>query len=163
MLNNKGFAVSAVLYTLLIAFLMFLGAALAMFSSSSSLIGKANNDLINGSDFDVIQVKTYENGKECGTNKDYMWYQATDGVTLSNTIIQIKNKYGTKYWPRDFEGNDITVEIDDTVKLESGVISGKIRVEYNVNPEVNYENYGQLTFIDDDGNREEVILKDICY
>ena len=57
MLNNKGFAVSSVLYTLLIAFLLFLGAALAQFSASSSLIGKANDDLVNGTQFEAVQVK----------------------------------------------------------------------------------------------------------
>ena len=46
MLNSKGFAISSILYTLLIAFLLFLGVALAQLSSSSSLIGKANDDLI---------------------------------------------------------------------------------------------------------------------
>ena len=38
MLNNKGFAVSSVLYTLLIAFLIFLGVSLSMLSTSNSLI-----------------------------------------------------------------------------------------------------------------------------
>ena len=56
MLNNKGFAVSSVLYTLLIAFLLFLGAALAQFSASSSLIGKANDDLINGVTLSLDEV-----------------------------------------------------------------------------------------------------------
>lgn len=44
-LNNKGFAVSAVLYGLLICFLMFLLAALAMFSTSNNIFSNANNDL----------------------------------------------------------------------------------------------------------------------
>ncbi len=44
-LNNKGFAVSSVLYTLLIAFLLFLGAALAQFSSSARILSKADDDL----------------------------------------------------------------------------------------------------------------------
>lgn len=47
MLNNKGFAVTSVLYTLLIAFLLFLGAALAQFSSSTKILSKANDDLTN--------------------------------------------------------------------------------------------------------------------
>lgn len=97
MLNNKGFAVSSVLYTLLIAFLLFLGAALAQFSASSSLIGKANDDLVNGSSFEAMQIKP--NGA-CKDGNE--WYQDSDGKT-SNTIVRIKTRYGTKYWPKDFE------------------------------------------------------------
>lgn len=48
MLNNKGFAVSAVLYTLLIAFLVFLAVALSELSASSKLLSHANDDLTNG-------------------------------------------------------------------------------------------------------------------
>lgn len=100
MLNNKGFAVSSVLYTLLIAFLLFLGAALAQFSASSSLIGKANDDLVNGSSFEAIQIKP--NGA-CKDGNE--WYQDSDGKT-SNTIVRIKTRYGTKYWPKDFETSE---------------------------------------------------------
>lgn len=90
MLNNKGFAVSSVLYTLLIAFLLFLGAALAQFSTSSSLIGKANDDIVNGAQFDVIQVKS---GNACQASND--WYK-------NNTLVRIKSRYGMMYWPKDF-------------------------------------------------------------
>lgn len=47
MLNNKGFAITSVLYTLLIAFLLFLGACLTQFSSSTKIFSKANTDLSN--------------------------------------------------------------------------------------------------------------------
>ena len=113
MLNNKGFAVSSVLYTLLIAFLLFLGAALAQFSASSSLIGKANDDLVNGTSFEALQVKpsgACENGNK--------WYQYSDGKTdvktdvkTSNTIVRIKSKYGTMYWPKDFKGSNFLVNL----------------------------------------------------
>lgn len=99
MLNNKGFAVSSVLYTLLIAFLLFLGAALAQFSASSSLIGKANDDLVNGTSFEALQVKP--NGA-CDSGK---WFQDKSG-NPSNTIVRIKSKYGTMYWPKDFETSE---------------------------------------------------------
>lgn len=92
MLNNKGFAVTAVLYTLLIAFLMFLGAALAQFSSSSSLIGKANDDLINGTKLDAKLVKV-DGGNASNWN--------TLGI-----IVKINSRYGTMYWPKDFCNND---------------------------------------------------------
>lgn len=109
MLNNKGFAVSTVLYTLLIAFLMFLGAALAQFSSSSSLIGKANDDLVNGTKFEVTQVRPVGEGV-CGVN--YNWYD-------KNTIVKIKSRYGTMYWPKDFvseTGYENGVLLDESIK-----------------------------------------------
>lgn len=80
MLNNKGFAISSILYTLLIAFLLFLGVALAQLSSSSSLIGKANDDLINGISLSIDEVKV--NGKP---------------------TIRVKSRYGIRYWTKDFE------------------------------------------------------------
>ena len=48
MLNNKGFVVSALLYTLLIAFLIYLAITLKELSSSASLISHANDELTNG-------------------------------------------------------------------------------------------------------------------
>ncbi len=110
MLNNKGFAVSSVLYTLLIAFLLFLGAALAQFSSSSSLIGKANDDLVNGTQFEAVQVKPDGACINTDTEGKDDWYlqykddnKNKDDREVSNTIIKIKSRYGTKYWPKDFE------------------------------------------------------------
>ena len=41
-MNNKGFAVSSVLYAILISFLLFLGVALAMFSSANNITLSAN-------------------------------------------------------------------------------------------------------------------------
>lgn len=55
-LGNKGFAVSSVLYTLLVAFLLFLGAALAEFSTSAKLLSKANEDMTDGLEYDVKAV-----------------------------------------------------------------------------------------------------------
>lgn len=113
MLNNKGFAVSSALYTLLIAFLLFLGAALAQFTSSIGLLNKANEDLINGVDFKAQQ----RNPNGACINDDiegkYDWYlQYRDNNknknerVVSNTIIKIKSRYGTKYWPKDFKYKD---------------------------------------------------------
>lgn len=101
MLNNKGFAVSSALYTLLIAFLLFLGAALAQFTSSIGLLNKANEDLINGVDFKAQQRNP--NGACTG---GIGWYQEKDedgNIKASNTIVLIKTRYGTKYWPKDFK------------------------------------------------------------
>lgn len=105
MLNNKGFAVSTVLYTLLIAFLLFLGAMLANFSSSNSIISNANNDLINGTKLSVVQVKDNNQGGKCvpvDTEKkegDYYWYEVKSGI-----LAKINTRYGVMYWPRDFDG-----------------------------------------------------------
>lgn len=90
MLNNKGFAISSILYLLLIAFLMFLMVTLAQFSNSTSIIGKANDDLINGSQLDVMQVKS---GNVCQDSNE--WYR-------DNILVRIKSRYGTMYWPKDF-------------------------------------------------------------
>lgn len=129
MLNNKGFAVSSVLYTLLIAFLLFLGAALAQFSASSSLIGKANDDLVNGTSFEALQVKpsgACENGNK--------WYQYSDGKTdvkTSNTIVRIKSKYGTMYWPKDFKGSNFWVNDGNVSATTSISNNGKVTAEVN--------------------------------
>lgn len=62
-LNNKGFAVSAMLYTLLTAFLLFLGASLAQFSSSAKILSSANSDLTDGIAYDIKAICT-----NCGFN-----------------------------------------------------------------------------------------------
>lgn len=161
MLNNKGFAVSSVLYTLLIAFLLFLGAALAQFSSSSSLIGKANDDIINGTQFEVMQVKPVGSCEGAGS-----WYKDASGK-IFNTVVRIKSRYGTKYWPKDFYGS-----ITDTepLSIQPGSNSGKIRVTYDdttidstAESYPGYANFGKLTFTDDNtGDAQDVIITDIC-
>lgn len=128
MLNNKGFAVSSVLYTLLIAFLLFLGAALAQFSASSSLIGKANDDLVNGSSFEAMQIKP--NGACKDGNNGNSWYKDSDG-NISNTVVRIKTRYGTKYWPKDFETLEHSkAELSDDGNINEGEYTsydGKIK------------------------------------
>lgn len=96
MLNNKGFAVSSILYTLLIVFLLFLVATLSEFSSSIDLVSRANDDLINGKNLIVMQ--TMETNW-CG-DENKKWY------TYSDELLRIKSKYGTMYWPRDFYNYD---------------------------------------------------------
>lgn len=109
MLNNKGFAVSAVLYTTLIAFLLFLAVVLSMFSSSSDLVRNANTDLINGNKFEAKQVTLTSEFYLSGTKKDtcksspsasneFYWYE-------SPVIVKINSRYGTYYWPKDFSGD----------------------------------------------------------
>lgn len=150
MLNNKGFAVSSVLYTLLIAFLLFLGAALAQFSASSSLIGKANDDLVNGTSFEAMQIKPNGACKD-GNNGD-SWYKDSDGK-ISNTIVRIKSKYGTMYWPKDFKGSDFR-KIDDNGNVSATTsISNNGKIEaYVENPDSNSA--------DTDGMKLKISFKD---
>lgn len=160
MLNNKGFAVSSVLYTLLIAFLLFLGAALAQFSASSSLIGKANDDLVNGSSFEAMQIKP--NGACKDDNK---WYQNSDGK-ISNTIVRIKTRYGTKYWPKDFWSKDSETsehhpaELSDDGNINEGEYTsydGKIKTTVTSNGNVsgaNTESIFYLRIIDEATKKE---------
>ena len=160
MLNNKGFAVSSVLYTLLIAFLLFLGAALAQFSASSSLIGKANDDLVNGSSFEAMQIKP--NGACKDDNK---WYQNSDGK-ISNTIVRIKTRYGTKYWPKDFWYKDFETsehnpaELSDDGNIDEGEYKsydGKITTTVTSNGNVsgaNTESIFYLKIIDEATKKE---------
>ena len=152
MLNNKGFAVSSVLYTLLIAFLLFLGAALAQFSASSSLIGKANDDLVNGSSFEAMQIKP--NGA-CKDGNE--WYQDSDGKT-SNTIVRIKTRYGTKYWPKDFEIKKEEVKDDGNIdKCDYISYDGKIKTTVTPTKQLidaNKESIFYLRIIDEATKKE---------
>ena len=139
MLNNKGFAVSSVLYTLLIAFLLFLGAALAQFSTSSSLIGKANDDLINGVKLSAVQVKP---DGACSNDKTkYDWYlqykdENKNERVVSNTIIKIKSRYGTKYWPKDFKYNNAQANLRETSNDATADIGTYTSYDGNIEVEV---------------------------
>lgn len=158
MLNNKGFAVSSALYTLLIAFLLFLGAALAQFTSSIGLLNKANEDLINGVDFKAQQ----RNPNDACTG-GIKWYQEKDkdgSIKVSNTIVLIKTRYGTKYWPKDFkykddqdndgqakltENNDHNDATANAGEYES--YDGKISVNVKTNPEnINNPGFNEAKF-----------------
>lgn len=126
MLNNKGFAVSAVLYTTLIAFLLFLAVVLSMFSSSSDLVRNANTDLINGNKFEAKQVtlkNSYGKYKKCVANLntpdtnegEFHWYD-------SPVIVKINSRYGIYYWPKDFDtfsDSNNNNALDDGEKLAS--------------------------------------------
>ena len=168
MLNNKGFAVSSVLYTLLIAFLLFLGAALAQFSASSSLIGKANDDLVNGSSFEAMQIKPNE---ACNNGKS--WYQDGDS-DISDTIVRIKSKYGTIYWPKDFKDPNFSVNGDSFSAKTATSNNDKITAEFisNTSSDTNAEKFRLKIYYSDnsgfakysDGSSDDVGLGiyDLC-
>ena len=98
MLNNKGFAVSAVLYTLLIAFLIFLAVTLNELASSTNLINHANDELTNGGSsvktVEVNRVKKLQvnlNGKiiycdpklDCSTNSFFNFDSSSEYYIFS--------------------------------------------------------------------------------
>ena len=153
MLNNKGFAVSSALYTLLIAFLLFLGAALAQFTSSIGLLNKANEDLINGVDFKAQQRNP--NGACTG---GIGWYQEKDedgNIKVSNTIVLIKTRYGTKYWTKDFkykvdQDNYVQANLNNDATANDGEYEsydGKIIVNVKTDPEnINNPGFNEAKF-----------------
>ena len=111
MLNNKGFAISSVLYLLLVSFLMFLAITLAQFSASSAVIGRANDDLVDGKDLkvDVVDITS-------------MGYDSSNWFTCP-TLLRIKSARGTMYWPRDFG-----VTVDNAGNISNGKEYKKIQV-----------------------------------
>lgn len=183
MLNNKGFAVSAVLYTTLIAFLLFLAVVLSMFSSSSDLVRNANTDLINGNKFEAKQVRLTStwyliNGDNTTTKKTNC--QATTGTNTgtdyyyyyeSPIIVKINSRYGTYYWPKDFITKDRSGKALEPYKNKiyenvlgtitySGDTStstdGKISVSVSDNLKLKFKD----VLLNKDG--PEVELSDIC-
>lgn len=128
MLNNKGFAVSAVLYTLLILFLVFLGVSLSMFSASNNLISYGNRDLVDGTNFEVNHVCT-------GTEKVG---NVTTNVIDYKMLIRIKSKYGTHYWPRDF--------VNYTDQAQTLSKDGKIKAVYEGTTDIYNENHQLVYF-----------------
>ena len=91
-MNNKGFIVSTILYTILVAFLLFLAVTLSVFASATSTVGGGTNDLVNATYFKVWPVKNCE--------ADKSWYEPSN-----NVLAIITTKYGEYYWPKDFGGS----------------------------------------------------------
>ena len=121
-MNNKGFAVSSVLYAILISFLLFLGVALAMFSSANNITLSANDDIVNGTGFSVKRVaETINNESVCDSNGKW--------ILASDRLIKINSRYGVIYWPHDFETTNGEVCYDDKICAESS--SGLASMDYN--------------------------------
>lgn len=111
--SNKGFAVSTVLYALLIVFLMFTLVLIASYNASSDILSSATSDLTENNSFTVRQVKPADN--VCGEN-GWNWYK-------TNTILQVKAPQGTFYWPKDWYNYD----------SEKGLIGNPIKDDYTYN------------------------------
>ena len=168
MLNNKGFAVSTILYTILIAFLLFLGITLSMFSSSNSIISNANNDLVNGTVFRAVQVK--DNNKEGVCGQDYAWFEMDN-----NILIKINSRYGIVYWPRDFVKNNVDFNLNDG-EISSGTLNSvynKIGFEIKLidgtlvdieSNSINLKNEFEIIFTDikNDNYTTTLTVGDIC-
>ncbi len=93
-LNNKGFAISAILYALLISFLLFLLVALNMFSASTNILNASNDDIVNGKSLYANQVIPVT-GETC----EY-WFKYN-----SENKVKVYSRYGVKYFPRDFSNS----------------------------------------------------------
>ncbi len=92
-LNNKGFAISAILYALLISFLLFLLVALNMFSASTNILNASNDDIVNGKSLYANQVIPVVTGMTCSN-----WFEYG-----SENKVKVYSRYGVKYFPRDFK------------------------------------------------------------
>lgn len=213
MLNSKGLVVSSVLYTLLIAFLLFLGITLANFSASTKIVSSTTKDLVDGEGLQAKQVyEVYDkdenfegytkpggikrtdfgSGPKCGT--DYQWYEKLEknevgqvksrSTLVSNTIVRIYSRYGTTYWPRDFDGfysktNKLIIkrciqywpdgshtyvsECDAGIKNDGTLWSGGIISKLKNNQITHVKMYLYDSVLDPTGsNLQEVIISNIC-
>lgn len=115
-LNKKGFAVSTILYALLISFLLFLLVTLKQVSASTNLMNAANDDLVNGGSLFARQViNSFKNpdGTDYTCNN---WFNQGG----KDTLVKVYSRYGIKFWPRDFK---------------TSIENGKIRVQLSKNPQ----------------------------
>lgn len=102
MKKNKGFVVSTILYSILIAFLIVLGVTLYIFSSATTMVGSATDDLVNATNLSITPIIV------------------NDGENRRNDILAvITSKYGDYYWPKDF---NMSVNEDSISKESSGYI-----------------------------------------
>lgn len=94
-INNKGFVISSILYTLLISFLLMLALLLLQFKSSSDVINNASKDLVNGEEFKATQLldNSYVSFTDSSGNLVTL-NEANSDYKYKNTTIQAT---GVKY------------------------------------------------------------------
>lgn len=141
-LGNKGFAVSSVLYTLLVAFLLFLGAALAEFSTSAKLLSKANEDMTDGLEYDIKAVY-YENGSRTPpvtiNNLSEFPYEPSAPSKNGSTFNEFKSyndvaKNGTLYCTSNYSSADYSFPIKyGNIKKFAKKCTGDIEIRYKAN------------------------------
>ncbi len=103
-INNKGFAVSAVLYSLLLVFALFTMVVLASFDSAVDIVGASNDDIVNGNTFVVYETLIKDQIKY-GQSQDYDICQYDDDTWYNvdcDKKITIQTSTGTVYWPKNF-------------------------------------------------------------
>jgi len=104
-INNKGFVISSILYTLLISFLLILSLLLLQFKSSSDVVNNASKDLVSGSNLVArqvqVQFKDAAGNPVQITDKDDNIMYDTNGNPY--TCIKANQKYYT---------NDSTLSAD---------------------------------------------------
>ena len=118
-MNNKGFIISTILFTILIAFLLFLAVTLTIFTSATATVGSGTDDLVNGTKLTIKQVDTSEASP---------WYKPEN-----NILAVITSKYGELYWPKDFgsEINDDYTISNDTIKGDLIITCSTDGTSYN--------------------------------
>ena len=101
---------------------MFLGAALAQFSSSSSLIGKANDDLINGTKLNatlLLLVITFKYAISISNNFSFNKCIYTSSLNSYLRILWLKHNY--------FKAGDLTKEAFSIV-IPPPNVTGKLHL-----------------------------------
>ena len=155
-MNNKGFAVSSVLYAILISFLLFLGVALAMFSSANNITLSANDDIVNGTGFSARRVA-----------EDGVCDNSGNWISSSDRLIKINSRYGVVYWPHDFKitGSEVCYDnkicaTSDPTNLASTLNKEFIKVHYM---NTKYKDNVWIEFKDKiSGDTKKVYFYDIC-
>lgn len=153
-LGNKGFAITSVLYTLLVAFLLFLGAALAEFSTSAKLLSKANEDLTDGFDIKAVYIDGSNETESTINVSDFPYTPpepSKEGYTFKNfeATISCDNNAHVSY-----EALPITYGKLKTFLKDNKCI-GDIKIEYKAvfeqNAVIPSEYKLNITYIDENG------------
>lgn len=160
-MNNKGFAVSSVLYAILISFLLFLGVALAMFSSANNITLSANDDIVNRTGFSarrVVNDMKDEAGNEIQScNDNGTWNNVSD------RLIKINSRYGVVYWPKDF-GND-GIKYSNKISASGDLVNGYNISDYQTKFIIydDYDSGKDITFTDlVNGDEVKVRFYNVC-
>lgn len=126
-LNNKGFVVSAVLYTLLIAFLIYLGVTLSTLKSSIDLINHANDDLTNG--LPGVKVVTVNGDKKWQVNlAGRLMYLGIDDPSTSSEIDATDYERDGKTY-RVFYINNTEIDPDDFTDINDCVLPNCVYID----------------------------------
>lgn len=107
-LNNKGFAVTAILYMVLICFLLFITVTLLMFSSSNTIVNGATDDLVNNYEFSAkfVLVKITDPNSELSFD-DSNDNNASDSSSEEPNAIEITDpKNGVSFYALDNSANN---------------------------------------------------------